>query len=60
MNRWKLGKSCLRKVPISGIGIMNYQGSEESVKKIMSLLPNLRSSYSEKFTEAMNNLAQIS
>ena len=57
MNRWKLGKSCLRKVPISGIGILNHQGSEENVKKILHLLAYLRSTYTDKFNEAINNVA---
>jgi ribosomal protein L7Ae-like RNA K-turn-binding protein len=30
MNRYKLGKAILRKVAISCVGVMNYQGSEVS------------------------------
>ena len=30
LNRRKLGKLCLKKVPVSCIGIMNYQGSDVS------------------------------
>lgn len=54
MNRWKLGKTCFRKVPISGIGVLNHQGSDENFKKIRDeLLPTLRASYDEKFTDAI-------
>ena len=28
LNRYKLGKACLRKAAVSCIGVMNYQGSE--------------------------------
>ena len=28
LNRYKLGRMCLKKVPISVIGILNYQGSD--------------------------------
>ena len=31
LNRYKLGKLCLKKVPISCIGILNYQGSDVSI-----------------------------
>jgi hypothetical protein len=30
MNRYRLGKVCVRKVPVSCIGILNYQGSDVS------------------------------
>lgn len=30
LNRWKLGKACARKVAVSAIGIINYQGSNVS------------------------------
>jgi ribosomal protein L7Ae-like RNA K-turn-binding protein len=32
MNRYRLGKVCLRKVPVSCIGILNYQGSDVSYR----------------------------
>ena len=35
LNRFKLGKLCLKKVPISCIGILNYQGSDVSKEKII-------------------------
>ena len=31
LNRRKLGKLCLKKVPISCIGVMNFQGSDVSI-----------------------------
>ena len=30
LNRYRLGRACLRKVPVSCIGILNYQGSDVS------------------------------
>lgn len=56
MNRWKLGRSCFRKVPISGIGIMNYQGSDNNAKLILELLPQLKSSYNDKLQKALENV----
>lgn len=56
MNRWKLGKSCLRKVPISGIGVLNHQGSDENFIKIKELLPTLKSNYCVEFVNALKNV----
>ena len=58
LNRWKLGKCCLRKVPISGIGILNHQGSEENVKQILNLLSDLRLTYEEKLSQAIKNVTE--
>ena len=30
MNRWNIGKSILRKVPVSIVGVMNYDGTDVS------------------------------
>merc|ERR1719431_860028 len=49
MNRRKLGKLCLKKVPVSCIGIMNYQGSDENYKTMLSLANNLTESYQARF-----------
>ena len=56
MSRWKLGKSCLRKVPISGIGVLNHQGSDENFIKIKELLPTLKSNYCVEFVNALKNV----
>merc|ERR1719431_1263556 len=45
MNRRKLGKLCLKKVPVSCIGIMNYQGSDENYKKMLSMTSTLTETY---------------
>ena len=31
MNRWNIGKSILRKVPVSIVGVMNYDGTDVSI-----------------------------
>jgi len=49
LNRRKLGKLCLKKVPVSCIGIMNYQGSDENYKTMLSLASNLTESYQARF-----------
>jgi len=49
LNRRKLGKLCLKKVPISCIGIMNYQGSDDNYKNMLSLASNLTVSYQARF-----------
>lgn len=56
MNRWRLGKACLRKVPISGIGVMNYQGSDQNFHRIKELLPDLRSNYVQKLNKALRDV----
>ena len=58
MNRWKLGKACYRKVPISGIGVLNHQGSDENFKKIQDYLQTLRVNYSEKLSTALSSFVQ--
>jgi len=45
LNRRKLGKLCLKKVPVSCIGIMNYQGSDENYKKMLSMTSTLTETY---------------
>jgi len=49
LNRRKLGKLCLKKVPISCIGIMNYQGSDDNYKNMLSLASNLTENYQARF-----------
>ena len=54
MNRWRLGKTCLRKVPISGIGVINHQGSDENYLKIKEILPELQLKYNEKLVNSLH------
>jgi selenocysteine insertion sequence-binding protein 2 len=56
MNRWRLGKTCLRKVPISGIGVLNHQGSDENYMKIKEVLPLLQLDYKSKLTQALKDV----
>lgn len=56
MNRWRLGKACLRKVPISGIGVLNHQGSDENFLKIKEILPDLHFNYVNELANALKNV----
>ena len=56
MNRWRLGKTCLRKVPISGIGVLNHQGSDENYMKIKEVLPLLQLDYKTKLLQALKDV----
>merc|ERR1711892_1060154 len=56
LNRRKLGKLCLKKVPISCIGIMNYQGSDENYKSMQSLVGNLTEEYGAKLASEIEHI----
>merc|ERR1711892_533500 len=56
LNRRKLGKLCLKKVPISCIGIMNYQGSDENYKSMLSLVGNLTEEYEAKLASEIEHI----
>jgi len=57
LNRRKLGRICKKKVPISCIGVMNQQGSDENYNLMLELATNLRNSYAEKLAATMNSLS---
>lgn len=38
LRRWKLGRIMLKKVPVSCIGIINYDGAEQHYHKILELV----------------------
>ena len=57
MNRRKLGRACLRKVPVSCVAIMNPQGSDETYKSLLNLASELRQQYKEKLEKEMERLA---
>jgi len=56
LNRRKMGKLCLKKVPVSCIGIMNYQGSDENYKTIQSLVETLKQDYQAKLAEEVQHI----
>lgn len=60
LNRRKLGKLCLKKVPVSCIGIMNYQGSDENYKTIQSLVAGLTEEYQAKFAAEIQHITSPS
>ena len=55
-NRYKLGRTCLKKVPISCIGILNYQGSDENFKSLLSQTEILREQYKTKLQEEIERI----
>ena len=56
MNRRKLGRACLRKVPVSCIAIMNPQGSDETYKSLLNLASELRQKYKDRLREEIDKL----
>lgn len=38
IRRWKLGRIMLKKVPVSCIGIINYDGAEQHFQKLMEIV----------------------
>ena len=56
MNRRKLGRACLRKVPVSCVAIMNPQGSDETYKSMLNLASELRQQYKERLEKEMEKL----
>merc|ERR1719481_1117479 len=57
MNRYKLGKVCRRKVPVSCAAILNYQGANETFKAMTGLLPQLRADYDKRLQDEIDKLA---
>jgi len=57
MNRRKLGRACLRKVPVSCVAIMNPQGSDETYKSLLNLATELRQQYKERLDKEVKKLA---
>merc|ERR1712181_39149 len=56
MNRRKLGRACLRKVPVSCVAVMNPQGSDETYKSMLNLASELRQQYQERLEKEMEKL----
>jgi len=56
LNRYKLGKLCLKKVPISCIGILNYQGSDENFKSLVTLTESLKEAYKSRIEEEIEKI----
>jgi len=58
MNRWTLGKAIFRKVAISCVAILNYQGSDDNFKAMLEMLPNLKQTYQDKLNDAVQKINQ--
>merc|ERR1711872_655022 len=58
LNRYQLGRACLRKVPVSCIAIMNPQGSDETYKSLLNLASELRQKYKDRLREEMDKLTR--
>jgi len=56
MNRYKFGKICRRKVPISCAAVLNYQGANETFKAMTSLLPKLKDDYNKRLREELDKM----
>eukprot|EP00090_Calanus_glacialis_P015003 TRINITY_DN23891_c0_g1_i1.p1 TRINITY_DN23891_c0_g1~~TRINITY_DN23891_c0_g1_i1.p1 ORF type:complete len:1004 (-),score=355.52 TRINITY_DN23891_c0_g1_i1:281-3292(-) len=56
LNRRKLGKLCLKKVPVSCIGIMNYQGSDENYRTMQTLVASLSEDYQSKLATEIEHI----
>merc|ERR1712029_826809 len=55
-NRYKFGKICRRKVPISCAAVLNYQGANETFKAMTSLLPKLKDDYNKRLREELDEM----
>ncbi|KAL9985383.1 hypothetical protein ACROYT_G007779 [Oculina patagonica] len=56
LKRQLLGKVLLKKVPVSIVGIFNYDGAQEHFKKLIDLTQKTRQAYSEKWEEIREKL----
>merc|ERR1711879_530737 len=56
MNRWNIGKSILRKVPVSIVGVMNYDGTDANFKKMVEMRLELKSEYDDKLARQVKLL----
>jgi len=45
LNRRRLGRACLRKVPVSCVAVMNPQGADETYKSLLALAASLAEQY---------------
>lgn len=57
LKRQSLGKVLLKKVPVSIVGIFNYDGAEEYFKKLIDLTQRTKQAYTEKWEETRERLA---
>ena len=48
LNRRRLGWLCLKKVPVSCIGIMNFKGSDDNYNSMLSEAESLTQEYKDK------------
>jgi ribosomal protein L7Ae-like RNA K-turn-binding protein len=56
MNRYNLGKAILRNCPIACVAVLNYQGSDDSFKAMVEMLPNLKDVYQDKLNDAIRKI----
>ncbi|KAJ7375697.1 Selenocysteine insertion sequence-binding protein 2-like [Desmophyllum pertusum] len=56
LKRQLLGKVLLKKVPVSIVGIFNYDGAQEQFKTLIELTQKTRQAYSEKWQEIRQKL----
>ena len=53
LSRKGLGRACKRKVNVSAVGILNYQGSEENFHKMVEFRAECSAQYRERLNGAL-------
>ncbi|CAG0895973.1 unnamed protein product [Darwinula stevensoni] len=56
LNRYRLGKVCLKKVPVSAVAVLDHQGTEETFQKLLSMVDVETSRYSKRLKELSGDL----
>ncbi|CAG2170583.1 unnamed protein product, partial [Oppiella nova] len=60
LNRYKLGRICKKKGYVSCVGVLNYDGSQDNFKQLLSLCETERNEYNSVFEESLNKLKALS
>ncbi|XP_015774669.1 PREDICTED: selenocysteine insertion sequence-binding protein 2-like [Acropora digitifera] len=56
LKRQRLGKVLLKKVPVSIVGIFNYNGADDHYNKLIELTQRTKQAYTEKWEETREKL----
>ncbi|XP_045184990.2 uncharacterized protein LOC123542996 isoform X2 [Mercenaria mercenaria] len=58
LGRRALGRACAKLVPVSVVGIFNYEGSEENFKSLVALTEKARDAYREMIVQIEKEIAE--
>ncbi|EDO32908.1 predicted protein, partial [Nematostella vectensis] len=58
LRRQILGRAVCKKVPVSAVGIFNYDGAQDLFKNLMELTENGRKVYAERWNAAQEALRE--